>query len=253
MKAMILAAGFGTRLGDLTRDVPKPMLDIEGRPVLEYIIGHLQSHGFDDLVVNLHYRPEMIRDYFGDGSRWSVRLTYSYEETLLGTAGGLKNVADFFEAEDFLVHYGDIITDEDFSGMLRFHRSRRSLATLLTHQRAKSNSVLCVGEDGRIERFLERPADDARRGVLSPWVNSGVCIAKRELLDRIPAATVADLPRDVYVPLVEEGAPLFAWPLTGYRCAIDSAQRLSEAREAVRRGLVGIASSFASVSRTVEK
>ena len=99
MKAMVLAAGFGTRLGELTREIPKPMLPIEGRPMLEYVIEQLRRHGFDDLVVNLHYRPEMIRSHFGDGRRWGVRLTWSYEETLLGTAGGLKNVASFFDGE----------------------------------------------------------------------------------------------------------------------------------------------------------
>lgn len=242
MKAMILAAGYGTRLGDLTREVPKPMLEIEGRPILEYAVRNLRAHGFDDLMVNLHFRPDAIRDYFGDGSRFGVRIAYSYEPALLGTAGGLKNVESFFAGvDDFLVHYGDIVTDEDFSSMLHFHKKRRAVATLLVHERPRSNSVLTLAADGRIERFLERPDEDARRGIESNWVHSGVCIASRALLDRIPPGVVADLPRDVYVPLVREGAPIYAWPLSGYRCAIDSAQRLEEARAAVRQSALSAA------------
>lgn len=242
MKAMVLAAGYGTRLGDLTAEVPKPMLEVEGRPILEYIIAHLQRHGFDDIIVNLHYRPEMIESYFDDGSRWGVRLTYSCEPSLLGTAGGVKNVAGFFEdGEDFLIQYGDVLTDDDFTAMLAFHRARGALATLMIHQRPHSNSIVSVADDGRIERFLERPDDEMRRGVASTWVNSGVVIARRELLELIPAGVAADLPRDVYVPLVSRGGPLYAWPLSGYRCAVDSPERLGEARDAVRQGRLSIA------------
>lgn len=240
MKAMVLAAGFGTRLGSLTDEIPKPMLDVEGRPMLEYIIAQLQRHGFDDLVINLHYRPDVIRGYFGDGSRWGMRIRWSHEPSLLGTAGGVKNVESFFGAGDFLVQYGDVVTDEDFSGMLRFHRSHQGLATLLVHERPKSNSVICLDAERRIERFLERPNDDERRGVQSSWVNSGICIARRELLDHIRPGRPGDLPRDVYVPLVDAGKLLFAWPLTGYRSAVDSPGRLQELRAAVREGRVGI-------------
>src|SRR5512133_1650122 len=114
MKAMILCAGYGTRLGTLTREIPKPMLPLAGRPMLAYIMAHLQSHQFDQLVVNLHFRPDAIREYFGHGSEWKVSLVYSEEAQLLGTAGGLKKMEAFFRKEEaFLVHYGDIITDQD--------------------------------------------------------------------------------------------------------------------------------------------
>ena len=136
MKAMVLAAGYGTRLGDLTVETPKPMLDVEGHPLLEYIVVHLQRHGFDEVIVNLHHHSEMIRRYFGNGDRWGVRLTYSQEHSLLGTAGGLKNVADFFSGtDDFLVQYGDVLTDADFTAMLAFHRPNRT-----TYCRMRSKS-----------------------------------------------------------------------------------------------------------------
>ena len=236
MRAMVLCAGYGTRLGDLTRELPKPMLCLHGRPLLEYIICHLVHHGFDQIAINLHFMPEMIREYFGDGSTINVQLTYSYEPELLGTAGGIKNMEHFLRQGDlFLVQYGDVLTDQDLTAMVEFHRARRTLATLLVHQRAHSNSVVSLDEEGRIVGFLERPTEQARHGVDSPWVNSGICICDPEFLDAIPANVSSDLPRDVFPELVGSGR-LYGFPLSGYRCAIDSPERLAEARSALAEG-----------------
>lgn len=233
MRAMVLCAGYGTRLGDLTRDVPKPMLLLQERPMLEYIISNLAQHSFDQIAINLHFMPDMVRDYFGDGSRWNVKLTYSYEPELLGTAGGVKRMEHFLRQGDaFLVQYGDVLNDQDLTALLRWHRERRSLATLLLHQRARSNSVVTLDEEGRIVGFLERPTEDARRGVDSTWVNSGICICDPEFLDAIAANVPCDLPRDVFPKLVDTGR-LYGFPLSGYRCAIDSPERLAEARSAL--------------------
>ena len=233
---MVLSAGYGTRLGDLTRETPKPMLRLQGRPMLEYIICHLARHGFDQIAVNLHFMPDMIRDYFGDGSRLGVELVYSYEPELLGTAGGVKKMADFLGAgEAFMVHYGDVLTDHDFTAMLHFHRERNALATLLLHQRARSNSVVSLDKEWRIIGFLERPTEEARRGVQSPWVNSGICICAPQLLGEIPADVACDLPRDIFPRLIDSHR-LFGFPLSGYRCAVDSPDRLVEARAVIADG-----------------
>ena len=236
MRAMVLSAGYGTRLGDITREMPKPMLRLQGRPMLEYIICHLARHGFNQIAINLHFMPDMIRDYFGDGSRFGVELVYSYEPKLLGTAGGVKKMADFLCAEGaFMVQYGDVLTDQDFTAMLHFHRERKALATLLLHQRARSNSVVSLDKEGRIIGFLERPTEEARRGVKSPWVNSGICICDPQFLDEIPADVACDLPRDIFPKLVDSGR-LYGFPLSGYRCAVDSPDRLAEARAAIVDG-----------------
>ncbi|MBL9138285.1 MAG: NDP-sugar synthase [Verrucomicrobiales bacterium] len=236
MKAMILCAGYGTRLGDLTRDVPKPMLPVAGRPLLAYLLGHLRDQGFGDIMINLHFRPEMIRDVFGDGSQWALRLEYSPEEQLLGTAGGVKKAEAFFQGPDpFLVQYGDVLTDQDLGALVKRHRETAALATLLVHQRARSNSVVTLDPGGRILNFLERPAESERRGVESPWVNSGICICSPEIFDFIPPGQPCDLPRDVFRKLVPTGR-LWAVGLSGYRCAIDSPERLAQAREAVVAG-----------------
>jgi NDP-sugar pyrophosphorylase family protein len=233
---MVLCAGYGTRLGELTREIPKPMLPLNDQPMLAYLLSHLQHQGFDEIAINLHFKPEMIQTHFGDGSGFGVKLTYSPEPTLLGTAGGVKNVAQFFRDQPaFLVQYGDILTDQDFRTMLQFHRERKALATLLVHQRNQSNSVVTLDEEHRIVGFLERPTDEARQGHVSPWVNSGVCICAPEILDHIPANTACDLPRDVFPKLVSSRR-LFGFPLSGYRCAVDSPERLGEARAALTEG-----------------
>ncbi|MBX3745124.1 MAG: nucleotidyltransferase family protein [Verrucomicrobiae bacterium] len=233
MKALVLCAGFGTRLGSLTRDWPKPMLPLRGHPLLAYLLAHLQSQGFRDIAVNLHFRPEIIQDWFGDGSRWGLRLTYSHEEQLLGTAGAVRRLADFFRGESsFLVQYGDVLTDQDFNALIRTHREKQALATLLVHHRARSNSVVSLDPSGRVIGFLERPAEAERQQVASPWVNSGICIGSTELLEQLPDRAPCDLPRDVFAPLVGSGR-LHAVPLTGRRCAIDSPERLAEARALV--------------------
>jgi mannose-1-phosphate guanylyltransferase/phosphomannomutase len=236
MKAMVLCAGFGTRLGDLTREIPKPMLDLHGRPMLQYILANLRGHGFDEMGLNLHFMPESIRDYFGDGSQFGLQIEYSHEPQLLGTAGGTKNMESFLRGPDpFLVHYGDVVTNQDFTAMLDFHRRRKALGTLLVHQRARSNSIVSIDADGGIEGFLERPTEAERAGVTASWVFSGVTICEPELLDEIPAEQFCDFPRDIFVRLAASRR-LFAFPLRGIRCAVDSPERLEEARRAAAAG-----------------
>jgi mannose-1-phosphate guanylyltransferase/phosphomannomutase len=217
---MVLCAGYGTRLGDLTREVPKPMLPLHGRPILEYILAHLRSHHFDEIAVNLHFLPEAIRSHFGSGSALKIDLTYVYEDRLLGTAGGIKNMEPFLSASDpFLVQYGDVVTDQDFAAMLR----------------ARSNSLVSLDDRGQITGFLERPGEEARRSLSTNWVNSGICLCRPEIFARIPPQTPCDLPRDIFPKLIPTGR-LFGFPLSGYRCAIDSPARLAEADAALTQG-----------------
>ena len=145
-------------------------------------------------------------------------------------------MAKFLAVEEaFLVHYGDVLTNQDFTAMLHFHLERKALATLLLHQRARSNSVVSLDKEERIIGFLERPTQEARRGVESPWVNSGICICGPQFLDEIPAGVACDLPRDIFPQLIDSGR-LYGFPLSGYRCAVDSPERLAEARAAIADG-----------------
>ena len=236
MIAMVLCAGHGTRLGDLTREIPKPMLPIQGKPLLEYTLFYLARHGFDQVVINLHFMPGKIQGYFEDGRRLGIRITYSYEETLLGTAGGPKKAAHILsQADSFLLLYGDLLIDHDLSAMMAFHRERQTMATLLLHQRHRSNSLVAMDEANRIVAFIERPTEEQRALNPLPWVNSGVYVLKSDILDRILPDTPCDFPRDIFPDLVVS-EPCYGFPLSGYRCAIDSPSRYEEAQAAVAGG-----------------
>lgn len=236
MKAIVLCAGYGTRLGDLTREIPKPMLPLDGKPLLEYTLQYLASYGFTEIGINLHFLPKQITDYFGAGERFGVSITYSYEPVLLGTAGAVKKLEPWLaDVEDFLVLYGDILIDQNLADLWSFHCKKRAMATLLLHQRANSNSLVQMDDDKRIIGLVERPTDEQRRNAPYQWVNSGVYALNRGILEHIPPGQAVDFPRDVFVPLVAEER-IYGWPLTGYRCAIDSPTRYEEAQAAVRDG-----------------
>src|SRR5690348_4339159 len=127
MKAMVLCAGYGTRLGEITREIPKPMLPLQGRPMLAWILAHLRAYGFTKVGINLHFKPEMIHDYFGNGAADGLEITYSHEPSLLGTAGGVKKMENFLrDGEPLLVQYGDVVTDQDFGALVKFHRERQA-------------------------------------------------------------------------------------------------------------------------------
>lgn len=228
MKALILTAGLGTRLGDLTKETPKPLLPVGREPMLTYVIKHLAGFGFHQIALNLHFHPEAIRSVVGDGSQFGVEVTYSFESELLGTAGALKPLRYFFEGEtDFLVYYGDVITNQDISNLIAFHRSRQALATLLIHKRTNSNSVIELGEENRIVTFLERPKLISHGDPLQSWVNSGVQVLSPRIFDYLPDHTPSDLPRDVYA-VNTKSVSLYGYPLSGYRCAVDLQERYEQ-------------------------
>ena len=232
----MLCAGYGTRLGDLTRATPKPLLPLHGRPLAAYIMAHLANHGVVSVAVNTHFMPEQVHEVLGDGAKWGVDITYSHEPRLMGTAGALKKMEPFLRKGDaFLVQYGDILTDQDLTALLAFHRERRALVTMLVHQRAHSNSIVAMDDNRRIVGFWERPDEKTRQNIKSNWVNSAICLCEAAVLDHIPSDTICDLPRDIFPQLIDTGR-LFGFPLTGYRCAIDSPQRYAEAQSAVAGG-----------------
>lgn len=234
--AMVLAAGYGTRLGELTRELPKPMLDICGRPLLAYTLSLLARSGISRVLVNLHFMPEIITDTFGDGSAFGLHLEYSHETTLLGTAGGVAKIRNRLESgKPLLVLYGDILTDLDLRAMADFHARRQADGTLILHQRAKSNSLVALEDDGRISDFIERPDHATRARYPYPWVNSGIQILGPAVLDALPETAPCDLPRDVYAPNIRQ-LRLYGKPLDAYRCAIDSPDRYRQAVQAVRQG-----------------
>ena len=218
MNAMILAAGKGTRLYPLTEKLPKPMVPVAGLPVLEHSILWLRRHGIQRIAINLHYKGAEIRKHFGDGSRLGVSLRYSEEMELLGTAGGVKRVADFFE-DPFIVVYGDVLTDFDLGALLAFHRAHGSTphATLTLDRRPDSAAcgVVALDEQSRITSFVEKPAPGT---IHSPWVNSGIMVLDRALLSTLPADRNCDFGREILPAWLAAGTPLWGWqmPETAY-------------------------------------
>ena len=185
MRAMVLAAGLGTRLRPITYAMPKPMVPVVNRPVMEHIARLLARHGFTETIANLHWFPELIEGHFGDGSEFGIELSYSREERLLGTAGGVRNAAGFL-GDSFLVISGDALTDIDLAAMREFHESHDGIASLAT-KRVRDTSefgVVITGEDGRIQGFQEKPETSE---ALSDLANCGVYMFRAEIFDFFPA------------------------------------------------------------------
>jgi NDP-sugar pyrophosphorylase family protein len=213
-KAMLLAAGKGTRLRPLTDALSKCMVEIAGKPILEHNIERLKSYGITDIVINLHYQPESITAHFGDGSRFGVHLTYSFEPELLGTAGAVKQVAAVFDAP-FFVWYGDNLSDCRLDRLWRLHVARGGVATIALHQRDDPTQSGIVGLDAndRVVRFLEKPRAEQ---IFSHWVSAGILALEPRVLDAIAANELTDFGRDVFPKLLEQGEALY-----GYRMAVD--------------------------------
>lgn len=215
MKAMLLAAGLGTRLRPLTYELPKPMVPVLGRPVMEHILRLLAKHGFDDVVANLHYFPDLIRGRFGDGSDYGVRLVYSHEPELLGTAGGVRNVRDHFGDETFLIISGDALTDIDLGALWAAHKEKGGIATLAL-KRVEDTSqfgVVIVGEDGRIQGFQEKP-DPAE--ALSNLGNCGIYVFEPEIFDYFPDTEFVDWAMDVFPTLLAQDVSFYGHEFPDY-------------------------------------
>ncbi|HKH15538.1 MAG TPA: NDP-sugar synthase [Solirubrobacterales bacterium] len=215
MRAMVMAAGLGTRLRPLTYEVPKPMVPVVNRPVMEHILELLPRHGFSEVIANLHWFPETIRERFGDGSALGVDLTYSYEDELLGTAGGVRNVAEFFGSESFLVMAGDALTDIDLAALRAAHESNGGVATLAVRRVANVSEfgVVIAGSEGRVQGFQEKP-DPAE--ALSDLANCMIYVLEPEVFDYFPDKPVVDFALDVFPALLENDVPFHVHTIDAY-------------------------------------
>lgn len=207
MKAMILAAGFGTRLWPLTIGRTKPAVPFLNRPLIGFTIDYLKRHGINDILINLHHEPDSVRAQIGNGSRFGVRITYAVEHPdILGTSGALDNVRDQLSDETFFVVNGKIITDIDLNAARKSHRERHALATLVlrnNHARERFSEIHLIA-DGRIERFGEFPTPHSNsehrsdRTPHSPLMFTGIHILEPEIFDYIPRGVASDSVKDVY-------------------------------------------------------
>ena len=234
MRALVLAAGEGRRLRPLTLRMPKPMVPVGGRPVLEHLLALLRRHGIDEVAINLHHRPDAIVDHFGDGRRFGVSITYSREARLLGSAGAARAL-DAFLADTFLVLYGDVLTDADLSALAARHRTTGAAGTIGVYAVPDPErcGIVALDPAGRVTRFVEKPAPDAGLGNLA---NSGILVLEPSVLREIPPDQPYDLGLHLFPRLLERGVPLFGERLDGYILDIGSPDRLAQAEADCRAG-----------------
>src|SRR5438128_12489688 len=209
MRAMVLAAGLGTRLRPLTYEITKPMVPVLDRPVMEHIIDLLRRHGFDEVIANLHYFPDTIRAYFGE------QLSYRFEPELLGTAGGVRACAEFFGGESFLVISGDALTDIDLTALVARHRSAGGIATLAVKrvEDTREYGVVLHDGDGRVTGFQEKP-DPAE--ALSDLGNCGIYVFEPEIFDYFPDRDFVDWAQDVFPALLAQDVPFYGHEIDDY-------------------------------------
>ncbi|MEJ7750254.1 MAG: sugar phosphate nucleotidyltransferase [Thermoleophilaceae bacterium] len=233
MKAMVLAAGLGTRLKPITFELPKPMVPVLDRPVMAHIVGLLHSQGFDDLIANLHHYPDTIRDYFGD------RLTYRHEDELLGTAGGVRNVADFFGDEPVVVVSGDALTDLDLTALVERHKSAGGIATLTVKKvpDTREYGVVIHDSEGRIQGFQEKPEPAE---ALSDLGNCGIYCFSPEIFDFFPQKPFADWAQDVFPVLLENDVPFYVHQIYSYWNDVGSLEELRQGTWDALRGRLKI-------------
>jgi mannose-1-phosphate guanylyltransferase len=221
MKAMILAAGKGTRVRPITYSVPKPMIPLIRKPVIESLIEHLKRHGVDDIVINTSHLASSIEDYLRDGDRFGVNIAYSFEGRMvegrlvdepLGSAGGIKKVQDFsgFFDDTFIVLCGDALIDLDIGRLLEFHRRSGALATIALKEvdpgEVDRYGVVQTDADGRIIRFQEKPAIEE---AVSSTINTGIYLFEPQIIDLIPPGCEFDIGKDLFPLLVRQGLPFY--------------------------------------------
>ncbi|MEG6512827.1 mannose-1-phosphate guanyltransferase [Desulforamulus ruminis] len=238
MKAIIMAGGEGTRLRPLTCGLPKPMMPVVNRPMMEHIVHLLKKHQITDIGVTLQYLPEHIRDYFGNGSEFDVHMRYYLEEVPLGTAGSVKNAQDFLD-ETFVVISGDALTDLNLTRAMEFHRQKGAMATLvLTPVDCPLEfGVVITDREGRITQFLEKPGWGE---VFSDTVNTGIYILEPEVLNYFEPGKKFDFSKDLFPLLLRDKQPLFGVSLSGYWCDIGNLQQYVQAHQDCLTGRVDV-------------
>lgn len=237
MKAMILAAGFGTRLRPLTERMPKPLLPVGGVPLIVWNLLLLRRYGFRDVVINLHYLGSMIEQALGDGSRFGVRITYSKETTILGTGGGIKQAEPYFEGEPVLVLNGDTLFELDLNALLAFHRTHRAAATLVLRQDndAAQWGLVEVGVEHRIVRIRGQGLE--QEGPTVPRMFAGIHVLDLRLLQGVPAGVAGSI-IDSYIDAIKQGERVMGYEMRGYWSDVGTLERYKQAERDVEAGLI---------------
>jgi NDP-sugar pyrophosphorylase family protein len=239
MKAMILAAGVGSRLDPLTRNIPKPMVPIVNKPVMEHIVEMLARNGIRDIIVNLHYLGDQIQAHFGTGERWGVRIHYSPEDRLWGDAGSVKRCEDFFDEDTFLVVGGDDLVDMDLGRLVQFHKDKKAIATIALSlvDDPSEYGIALLNERGRITRFLEKPKGEV---IFSNSANTGVYVFSRDIFDLIPKGVHYGFGNDLFPMLLEQKTRFYGYLTSSYWKDVGNLRKYREAHLDALNGRVDI-------------
>jgi len=244
MKAMILAAGLGTRLRPLTENLPKPLLPLAGTPIIVWNLLLLRQHGFKEVMINLHHLGHMIEQKLGDGSPWGIRIHYSIEPTMLGTGGGIKAVESFFGGEPLLVMNGDTLIELDLTALVDQHLARGGVATMVLREDPEverwgvvettlDHRVLTINGQG----WMPRPSDPQ----ILRYMFAGVHVIHPRLLGHCPPGRPSSI-IDGYVAELEGGSFIQGFIAKGYWSDIGTEERLARARQDVEAGLISLPS-----------
>lgn len=238
MKAVIMAGGFGTRLRPLTCNIPKPMVPMANKPMMQHIVSLLVQHGIKNLVVTLFYQPDVITNFFGDGSSFGVTIHYRKAEADFGTAGSVRNARDLLD-ERFIVISGDVLTDFDLTKALRFHIANEAMATILLTRASNPlhYGVVLTDEKGRITRFLEKPSWGE---VFSDTINTGIYILEPEVLDLVPKKEEFDFSKNLFPLMLERDMPLYGYVADGYWRDIGNLDEYQESHLDILQGRVKV-------------
>jgi len=219
VNAIIMAGGEGTRLKSITGDLPKPMVNLCGKPILEHILRLLVKNGVKEACITLRYRPEVIRNYFGDGERFGIKLHYHTEDTPLGTAGGVRACEEFYGDRDFLVISGDCACDFDLQPLMEAHLRHRPAVTmaLYAHEQPLQYGIVLTDRTHRVVSFIEKPAWDH---VVSDLVNTGIYVVSPAAMKYVPTDKPFDFSKDLFPRLMELQHDILGLPMEGYWCDI---------------------------------
>jgi NDP-sugar pyrophosphorylase family protein len=231
---MILAAGRGTRLAPITDTIPKPLVSVAGRPLLEYILDFLRAGGIDDVVINLHHLGQRIADHFGDGSRHGVRIRYSWEDPILDTGGGIKRAEALLAGEPFVVVNGDSLLELRLQDVVERHLASGAIATMVVRPDpdARRYGLIELDDDDRVRRIVGIPADAP--GPLRGFMFPGLHVFQPDIFSWMEADVAYSVIRVTYARLLAAGAPIQGHVTTARWVTIDTPQALAAADRALR-------------------
>ena len=238
MRAMILAAGFGTRMRPLTNTIPKALAPVAGRPIIEYALLFLKSRGIEEVVINIHHLGNKLRETLGDGSSYGLQIVYSPEDPILDTGGGIKKAQAFLEGEPFLVLNSDTILDFDLAAFLAAHRQAKTIGTLLLRPNPdpEQYGIIQTDRKGAIRRIRGEPKEIAINEPLSSFMFTGCQILEPRIFDCMPDKRAFSTTHELYPQLIRKGEMLHSVLHPGAWMVVDDTAWIARATQAIVSG-----------------